>query len=188
MNLAAIGCRNRLLTKFCMAMAGLLIGAAAWGAEAGVRSAAGTPDDRTQAHATKIVYPGYPGLAKRRNLEGWVEISFNIRPDGRAADPIIVNSSGICLFETAALATIPKHRFEPALASGRRVVGIGCGRGHHHAHDATRRKVSGRVLRQPDISAGAGRSLLREIRTLRNLSRHHASMPPLTDRLRRKAA
>ena len=37
--------------------------------------------------------PGYPGKGVRRGQEGWVRMSYVVTPDGRAIDPIILDSS-----------------------------------------------------------------------------------------------
>lgn len=55
--------------------------------------------------------PAFPDGDFRRGQEGWVRINFVIDADGRAVDPIIVDSSGGVLFEEAALQAIPEWRF-----------------------------------------------------------------------------
>ncbi|MBU2676976.1 MAG: energy transducer TonB [Gammaproteobacteria bacterium] len=43
--------------------------------------------------------PDYPGHAVRNGQEGWVRMHFVVTPDGRAIDPIIIDSSGGAGFE-----------------------------------------------------------------------------------------
>ena len=57
--------------------------------------------------------PGYPGGNVRRGQEGWVRMSYVVTPDGRAIDPVILNSSGGGSFENEARRVLPEWRFEP---------------------------------------------------------------------------
>jgi TonB family protein len=57
--------------------------------------------------------PGYPGDSVRHGQEGWVRMSYVVTADGRAVDPIILNSSGGIAFEDAARQVLPTWRFEP---------------------------------------------------------------------------
>ena len=57
--------------------------------------------------------PGYPGNRVRRGQEGWVRMSYVVTPDGRAIDPIILDSSGGGGFEVEAHRILPEWRFEP---------------------------------------------------------------------------
>ncbi len=65
------------------------------------------------AVAVELDNPDYPGDTVRRGQEGWVRMSFVVTPDGRAVDPIILDSSGGGGFETEARAILEKWRFEP---------------------------------------------------------------------------
>ena len=56
--------------------------------------------------------PRYPGRV-RRGQEGWVRMSYVVTPDGRAIDPIIIDSSGGVGFEHEARRVAPNWRFEP---------------------------------------------------------------------------
>ena len=58
--------------------------------------------------------PDYPGNSVRRGQEGWVRMSFVVTPDGRAIDPIILDSSGGVGFEQEARAVVEDWRFEPS--------------------------------------------------------------------------
>ena len=57
--------------------------------------------------------PGYPGNRVRRGQEGWVRMSFVVTAEGRAIDPIILDSSGGVGFEQEAKKVIADWRFEP---------------------------------------------------------------------------
>jgi TonB family protein len=56
--------------------------------------------------------PEFPDGKMRGGQEGWVRVSFVISPDGRAVDPIVVDSSGGPLFEQAALDVVSAWHFE----------------------------------------------------------------------------
>ncbi len=64
------------------------------------------------AVAIKQPAPGYPGHMVRKGQEGWVRMHFVVTPDGGAADPIIIDSSGGIGFEQEAREIIDKWRFE----------------------------------------------------------------------------
>ncbi len=57
--------------------------------------------------------PDYPGDRVRRGQEGWVMMSYVVTEDGRAIDPIVLDSSGGGSFEAEARKVLPKWRFEP---------------------------------------------------------------------------
>mgnify|MGYP001824741491 CR=1 FL=1 len=57
--------------------------------------------------------PQYPRSRVRRGQEGWVLLNYVITPDGRAADPVIIDSTGGVAFEDAARDMLAEWRFEP---------------------------------------------------------------------------
>ena len=56
--------------------------------------------------------PRYPLPALNRKIEGSVEISFTILPDGRVGAPRLVSSEPAGVFDAAALAAVARLRFE----------------------------------------------------------------------------
>lgn len=81
-----------------------------------------TETDTSKVRAVPTVQPApsFPGGDLRTGQEGWVRINFIVSDDGRAIDPIIVDSVGGEPFETTALTTLNEWRFEPA-ASGEEI-------------------------------------------------------------------
>ncbi|UNP28896.1 energy transducer TonB [Lysobacter gummosus] len=78
-------------------------------ASASARSApAAKPMPRLIADAS----PRYPLSALNRRIEGSVEISFTIQPDGRTSAPRLVSSQPAGVFDEAALAAVSRLRFE----------------------------------------------------------------------------
>lgn len=82
-------------------------------------ASAAEPSYGTKARLIEAVRPNYPYLARRDRREGWVQLSFTIRPDGTVANPIVEDSTGVVEFERAAIAAILKSRYEPATWQGR---------------------------------------------------------------------
>jgi protein TonB len=56
--------------------------------------------------------PRYPLSALNRRIEGSVEISFTIQPDGHTSAPRLVSSQPAGVFDEAALAAVSRLRFE----------------------------------------------------------------------------
>ncbi|HSM31923.1 MAG TPA: energy transducer TonB [Woeseiaceae bacterium] len=56
--------------------------------------------------------PEFPDGKMRGGQEGWVRLHFVISPDGRAVDPVIVDSAGGPLFEQAAIDVVSGWQFE----------------------------------------------------------------------------
>jgi TonB family protein len=59
--------------------------------------------------------PVFPRHVPRRLQEAWVQVNYVVTPDGRAIDPIIVNSSGGPEFEDEVRKVTQSWRFEPSV-------------------------------------------------------------------------
>lgn len=68
------------------------------------------------------VSPRYPPLALRRRIEGFVELSFTVQPDGRVTDISVIDSEPRTLFNREAINAMERWRFAPSSApvKGRR--------------------------------------------------------------------
>ena len=57
--------------------------------------------------------PAYPQSLEKSGQEGWVRMHFVVAPDGRAIDPLIIDSSGGPAFEDEARKALASWRFTP---------------------------------------------------------------------------
>jgi len=65
-----------------------------------------------------VVQPVYPFSAVMKEIEGYVVISFGVRPNGTVINPVVVESRPGSLFDDAALSAIDKFRFRPRTLHG----------------------------------------------------------------------
>jgi len=70
---------------------------------------------------TKTVNPVYPEAARKRGLEGWVELAFTVQPNGTVDDVEVRNASPAEVFDEAAVRAIRQWRFEPIQRNGEKV-------------------------------------------------------------------
>lgn len=73
------------------------------------------------AKPIKRVPPQFPKSAVRKGLDGWVQLSFIVEPDGTTSNVIIEDSSGRDYFEKEAKKAIKQWRFQPAMENGKPV-------------------------------------------------------------------
>lgn len=60
------------------------------------------------------VSPRYPPIALRRRIEGFVELSFTVQPDGRVTDISVIDSEPRTLFNREAINALERWRFAPS--------------------------------------------------------------------------
>ncbi|HMN43534.1 MAG TPA: energy transducer TonB [Povalibacter sp.] len=70
---------------------------------------------------TRTVNPVYPESARKRGVEGWVEMAFTVTTEGRVEDVEVRNSSPAEIFDDAATRAIRQWRFEPVERNGQKV-------------------------------------------------------------------
>lgn len=71
---------------------------------------------------TRTVQPVYPESARKRGVEGWVELAFTVMPNGTVEDVEVRNASPANVFDDAAVRAIRGWRFEPVERNGERVA------------------------------------------------------------------
>jgi protein TonB len=67
---------------------------------------------------TNYVAPRYPRSAQRRNITGWVDVSFTVNRGGNVVEVGILDSSPGDVFDSAATEAVSQWRFEPPIENG----------------------------------------------------------------------
>lgn len=70
---------------------------------------------------TKIVNAAYPESARKRRIEGWVELAFTILPNGNVEAVEVQNASPSEVFDDAAIRAVRQWRYEPVTRNGQPV-------------------------------------------------------------------
>jgi TonB family protein len=70
----------------------------------------------------RMVNPVYPESARKRGVEGWVELAFTVTPNGTVENIEVRNASPANIFEDAATRAIRQWRFEPVVRNGEKVA------------------------------------------------------------------
>ncbi|WP_281645111.1 energy transducer TonB [Parendozoicomonas sp. Alg238-R29] len=68
------------------------------------------------------VPPEYPHIAKRRGIEGWVDIRFTITANGSVEDMEIIDAQPSGIFEKSALKALKHYKFKPREINGKKVA------------------------------------------------------------------
>jgi len=71
---------------------------------------------------TRTVQPVYPEAARKRGVEGWVELAFTVMPNGTVEDVEVRNASPANVFDDSAVRAIRGWRFEPVERNGEKVA------------------------------------------------------------------
>jgi TonB family protein len=71
---------------------------------------------------TRTVQPVYPESARKRGVEGWVELAFTVTPAGTVEDVEVRNASPANVFDDSAIRAIRGWRFEPVERNGEKVA------------------------------------------------------------------
>ena len=66
--------------------------------------------------------PQYPPAALMRELEGYVDVLFDVAEDGSVHNPVVVGSSPPRVFDRAATTAVSRWRFQPVVREGRPVA------------------------------------------------------------------
>jgi TonB family protein len=61
----------------------------------------------------------YPAEALRKNIEGWVELSFVVTAEGKVTKIAVLNSSPAGMFDAAAAKALSRARYKPMLQDGK---------------------------------------------------------------------
>jgi len=69
----------------------------------------------------RMVSPTYPDAARKRGIEGWVELAFTVQTNGTVDQVEVRNASPADVFEDSAIRAVRQWRFEPVVRNGERV-------------------------------------------------------------------
>jgi TonB family protein len=81
---------------------------------------AGAPEV-LEASLTRVkgIQLDYPDEALRRNIEGWVDLSYVVTTDGKVTKVKVLDSNPIGVFEAAASKALTRLRYKPMLINGK---------------------------------------------------------------------
>jgi TonB family protein len=69
----------------------------------------------------RMVSPTYPDAARKRGIEGWVELAFTVQTNGTVDAVEVRNASPADVFDDAAMRAVRQWRFEPIVRNGEKV-------------------------------------------------------------------
>ena len=64
----------------------------------------------------------YPDRALQKGIEGWVEMSFTVNPDGTVSNVVVTNAAPASWFEQAGIKAVGKLRYQPVMQAGQPVA------------------------------------------------------------------
>jgi protein TonB len=71
--------------------------------------------------AVRPLRPEYPPDALEAHIEGWVDLSFTVTPDGKVTNVVVVDQTPANTFERAARGALLATRYKPFMQDGRPV-------------------------------------------------------------------
>jgi TonB family protein len=89
-----------------------------------VKLAAAAPPEVAEASLTRVktIELSYPAEALRKNIEGWVELSYVVSAEGKVAQINVLNSNPAGVFDAAATKTISRVRYKPMMQGGKPIA------------------------------------------------------------------
>ena len=83
----------------------------------------GTPDV-IEATLTRVrpIQLDYPDSALRKNIEGWVDLSFEVTADGKVAKVKVLDANPAGIFDDAASRAISRMRYKPMMQAGKPIA------------------------------------------------------------------
>ena len=109
-------CGKRLLFLLAMALVVSLLAACA-GLE--TKNERGKKTDNRPLQLVSGSAPIYPPALKERGIEGLVTVRYDVTPEGRVKNLLVVRSSPPGLFDDAALQAVSSWVFRPQIRAGR---------------------------------------------------------------------
>lgn len=88
------------------------------GIGAGTGTGQGGGERNSGVQVLSRTLPAYPGMARNRQIEGWVMVEITVDRNGGVRNPRVVQASPPGVFDQAAVEAIQRWRFKPALREG----------------------------------------------------------------------
>jgi len=87
-------------------------------------AAAGAMPEVAEASLARVksIELSYPAEALRKNIEGWVELSYVVSAEGKVAQVKVLNSNPAGVFDAAATKTISRVRYKPMMQGGKPIA------------------------------------------------------------------
>jgi TonB family protein len=87
-------------------------------------AAAGAVPEVVEASMARVksIELTYPADALRKNVEGWVELSFEVTVEGKTAQIKVLNASPAGMFDSAATKAISRVRYKPMMQGGKPIA------------------------------------------------------------------
>ncbi|MEM1263140.1 MAG: energy transducer TonB [Pseudomonadota bacterium] len=82
------------------------------------RLAGSTVLPASQLQIVEVVQPQYPLKARRRDIEGWVDLEFTVKADGRTGDIVVVQTDKNDIFNRSAIQAVSQWQFKPRMFRG----------------------------------------------------------------------
>jgi protein TonB len=79
---------------------------------------AAAPSETQEARLIQHVAADYPPEAARKGVEGSVDVSFTISPEGKVSDITVTNAVPSDIFNRAAIAAVRRWKYEPKTVNG----------------------------------------------------------------------
>jgi TonB family protein len=71
---------------------------------------------------TRQIELDYPGVALRKNIEGWVDLAYTVTAEGKVTKVRVLNSSPAGVFDTAASNALTRLRYKPMMQAGKPIA------------------------------------------------------------------
>jgi TonB family protein len=86
-------------------------------------ASAGMPEV-TEGSLTRVkgIQLDYPSDALRRGMEGWVDVSFVVTPEGKVATIKVLDSNPKGVFDAAAMKALTRVRYQPTMQGGKAIA------------------------------------------------------------------
>jgi TonB family protein len=84
----------------------------------------GAPPEMQEAALTRTrqIELDYPAIALRKNIEGWVDLSYTVTAEGKVTKVKVLNSTPVGVFDTAAANALTRLRYKPTMQAGKPVA------------------------------------------------------------------